>query len=263
MKYQHFKAPGAYCPTCSRKVELLFPESEEMEHESFYICFKCKKISQIGVGELAKSEGFVKFKTKERQAEVKTTIAEIPDKYLYKTKGSQLRYNPDTAGFSRRWLSLAEYEKQFGESLGYGKIDFRHDQTECKWCGKPLEAPRRSFCADKCSRAYSKATYFGRGVSALPYRIACRDGFYCRGTQVDLAVTNRYGIRIPVSNKEAEIHHLILVSEGGSDHEANLITISKTLHRDYHAGKTYAKSIIDQIKAEQLAQFATVMYTKK
>ncbi|MGX7419210.1 HNH endonuclease [Carnobacterium gallinarum] len=261
MEYHRFKAPMAYCPTCSRKVDLLFPESGAATNESFYICFKCKTVSQLGVGELKATTGFAAFSDKERQAEVKASIAEIPDKYIYKTKGSQLRYDTNEATFNRRWLGLAEYEKNFGEALGYGKVDFREDSTTCKWCGKSLVAPRRSFCADKCSRAYGKVTYFKRGVSALPYRIACRDRFYCRGTGEDLAFTNRYGVRIPASNGQVEIHHLILVSEGGSDHEANLLTISAELHKAYHVGEPKALELINQIKAKQLELYHELMYT--
>ncbi|WP_375178434.1 HNH endonuclease [Enterococcus rotai] len=260
MNYHRFKHLGAYCPKCSRKVELLFSE-ETSELPQFYICFKCKIIGQFGIGELSTNE-FSAF-SPERKKEIKAFIEEIPDKYRYQAKGSQLRLEEKSDTYTRRWLSLYEYEKAFGEKLGFESIDFREDKYLCKWCNQPLEGRRRSFCSDRCSRNYGKATFFKRGVSTLPYRIASRDRFYCRVTGEDLAVTNRFGVRIPASNQQLEIHHLVFVSEHGSDHETNLLTVSKQVHQDYHKGEVYAVQAIENIKEEQLRMHSDKMYTKK
>lgn len=260
MNYHRFKLPKAYCPNCSRKVELLFSE-ESAELPQFYICFKCKKVGQFGVGELATND-FLAFST-DRKQEIQELVEEIPDKYVYKANGSQLRLEEKTDTYKRRWLSLYEYEKAFGETLGFETIDFREDNRLCKWCNHALEGRRRSFCSDRCSRNYGKATFFKRGMSTLPHRIASRDRFYCRVTGEDLAVTNRFGVRIPASDHQVEIHHLVFVSAGGSDHESNLLTVSKQVHKDYHMGVAYAVNAIEEIKKQQLVHYREKMYTAK
>ncbi|MGX7245407.1 HNH endonuclease [Enterococcus quebecensis] len=258
MNYHRFKLPKAYCPKCSRKVELLFSE-ESQEAPQFYICFKCKTVGQFGLGELPAND-YSAFSA-ERKKEIQEAVEEIPDKYVYKAKGSQLRLEEKSDTYTRRWLSLYEYEKAFGEKIGFETIDFRADKRLCKWCNQTLEGRRTSFCSDRCSRNYGKATFFKRGISTLPYRIASRDQFYCRVTGADLAITNRFGVRIPASNHQVEIHHLVFVSEGGSDHETNLLTVSKQVHKDYHMGITYAVEAIDKIKKQQLLLYQDKMYT--
>ncbi|MGX7263688.1 HNH endonuclease [Enterococcus crotali] len=259
MDYHRFKLPKAYCPKCSRKVELLFSE-ETSDQAQFYICFKCKTIGQFGVGELPQND-FSSF-SETRKKKIQQAVETIPDKYIYKAKGSQLRLEEKTETYTRRWLSLYEYEKAFGEELGFETIDFRKDKRLCKWCNQKLEGRRRSFCSDRCSRNYGKATFFKRGISTLPYRIASRDQFYCRVTGADLARTNRFGVRIPASDHQVEIHHLIFVSAGGSDHESNLVTVSKQVHKDYHMGIEYAVEAIEKIKEQQLVLYRDKMYTK-
>lgn len=260
MDYHRFKLPKAYCPKCSRKVELLFSE-EPSKLPQFYICFKCKTVGQFGVGELSTND-FSAF-SKERKKEIQEMVEEIPDKYIYKAQGSQLRLEEKTNTYKRRWLSLYEYEKAFDEKLGFEMVDFREDIGLCKWCNQLLEGRRRSFCSDRCSRNYGKATFFKRGISTLPYRIASRDRFYCRVTGEDLAVTNRFGVRIPASAQQVEIHHLVFVSAGGSDHESNLLTVSKQVHQDYHMGALYAVKAIEEIKQQQLLRFKDKMYAEK
>ncbi|MBO0474133.1 hypothetical protein IGL98_000049 [Enterococcus sp. DIV0840] len=260
MTYHRFKLPKAYCPKCSKKVELLFSE-ESSKMPQFYICFKCKTVGQFGVGELSAND-FSDFSAA-RKKEIQEIVEEIPDKYIYKAQGSQLRLEEKTDTYKRRWLSLYEYEKAFGEKLGFESIDFREDTGLCKWCNQPLEGRRRSFCSDRCSRNYGKATFFKRGISTLPYRIASRDRFYCRVTGEDLAVTNRFGVRIPASDHQVEIHHLVFVSAGGSDHESNLLTVSKQVHKDYHMGVLYAVKAIEEIKEQQLLLHLDKMYTEE
>ena len=173
----------------------------------------------------------------------------------YKGQGSQLRFDTEKDQYVRRWLSLYEYKQVFREELPEAcyENDFRKDQTICKWCSDPLPNKRRkSFCSKECSDRYGKATVWERGMAALPYKIACRDLFYCRATGEDLAYTNEYGMRVPCSNYNLAIHHLILVSEGGSDHESNLITVSKQVHKDYHSKVKYAVELIDKIRDEQM-----------
>lgn len=249
MNYQKIKNARAYCPKCSRKMELLLPESPNQHAESFYICFKCRTVGQFHQGELPTITVTDKKLAPQKQT-IEQLLSSLPEKYTYKARGSQLHKNGDA--FQRKWLSLAEYETVFCESLPYNTPDFRKEPHTCKWCAANLVAPRRSFCSDRCARAYGKATFFSRSMPTLPYRIASRDRFYCRATGEDLALINRFGVRIPATSGKLAIHHLVFVAHGGSDHESNLITLSADAHTAYHTGDPEITAIIDHIRDEQL-----------
>ncbi|EUJ33692.1 HNH endonuclease [Listeria floridensis FSL S10-1187] len=255
MGYERIKIMGANCPTCSRRLELLVARGKD--EPNFAICFKCKSVIQLGQGSIPlKTSGI----DRELRSAAKKAAELLPSKYHYKAKGSALRYQAASETYERRWLSLSEYEKIFGETLAFS-TDFRSNPNLCKWCGSELPAGRRSFCADKCSRNYSRVTFQKRGMSTVPYRIALRDKFYCCATGADLALTNRHHIRIPASGAELAIHHLIFVSEGGSDHASNLITLSKQAHLDFHSGKPKIVERVEAIKKEQLLHFEKQMYS--
>ncbi len=257
MTYYRFKSLKAYCPKCSRKLDLLFPD--ENVGESFYICFKCRSISQFGVGPLTNKNSLAAFTLPDRKTQINQVLDSLPANFHYKAKGSQLRLTGDT--YTRQWLSIREYRINFDSEPPTASLDLREDPKSCKWCGDSLIGSRRSFCSDRCSRAYTKATFRNRTMAALPYRIACRDRFFCRGTGQDLALTNKYGVRIPASNGQLDVHHLVLVSQGGSDHESNLITLTREVHHDYHSQVPYATEIIDSIKNQQLALHSKKMIT--
>lgn len=254
MSYIQTTYPGTNCPKCQRKLTLLV--DPETHQETLAICFKCKQISDLANHALPKEKKLTL--SEEKQSKLQKFVALLPDPSTYKGAGSQLRLTADQT-YQRSWLSLREYEKQFGESLGFAPVDLRQDKTCCKWCGKPLPAGRRSFCKDSCSRNYSKATFTKRTTPAVPYRIACRDDFTCQGTGADLAIYNRFGQRIPASNGTLVIHHLIPVSENGTDHERNLLTLSQQTHVAYHSREKEIVTIIDAIKAERFKTHGEVM----
>lgn len=258
MKYYRFKSIKAYCPTCSRKLDLLFPE-EKNTGEGFYICFKCRTIHQFNEGLLRPSNSLSAFKTAERKAEINQVLESLPSKFNYKAKGSQLRLTGQT--YTRQWLSIREYRINFGSEPPSASLDLRVTPGTCKWCGESLTGSRKAFCSDRCSRAYTKATFRKRTIAALPYRIACRDNFFCRATGEDLAITNKHGVRIPASNGQLDVHHLIFVSQSGTDHESNLITLNRDVHHDYHSGISYAVELIDEIKNQQLISHRSDMIT--
>lgn len=112
---------------------------------------------------------------------------------------------------------------------------------------------------DSCSRNYSKTTFTKRHMASLPYRIACRDQFFCQISGADLAQYNRHGIRLPVSNGEMAIHHLIYVSQNGTDHEQNLLTVSAEVHRAYHSGDTEIVALVHKIRDQRLEKFGEKM----
>jgi 5-methylcytosine-specific restriction protein A len=112
--------------------------------------------------------------------------------------------------------------------------DYRKDLNTCKWCGKPLKNKRQwSYCCEDCKVKFQGFTVWGRGTCPLPYRILCRDNFICMDCGQHLAYKNEHGMYIP-SDTGLEVHHIELVSNGGSDHQSNLITLCKNCHKDRH-----------------------------
>lgn len=263
MNYHHLKIPGAFCPTCSRRVELLIPEDMDSSNAHFYICFKCRKVSQFSHGDLVRHQNAAFLKNIEKQAKVSELVAEIPVKKGYALTGSQLRISDHQQTSQRNWLSLAAYEQIFKEAPPSANCDFRHSPKTCKWCGCELPKGRRSFCKNACSRQYSQATFQQRTTASLPYRIACRDQFFCQITKRDLALTNQHGLRIPTPGTAMAIHHLVQVSEGGSDHAQNLVTLDAEIHRQYHQGQHEIVTQIEHLKATRLTTANALMYAKK
>lgn len=141
--------------------------------------------------------------------------------------GSQLRYNEETGGYTRRWLSLIEYYNTFGELVPNYSSDLREDKTTCKWCGKTLEGHSKSFCSSECKEDYSWRVSERRTLPAIPHRVALRDNYHCIYCGKDVASTNRHGIRVPVSAGDCTCDHLIPVSKGGTDHLTNLACACK------------------------------------
>ncbi len=249
MSYKRVKMVGANCPTCQRKLEILLKDDSQ---EALCICFRCRGIYTFDGQELHKLPNG-KQATNQEKAALAGLVQALPEKHHYMGKGSQLRQKD--FGYQRSWLSLAKYERQFGEALGFSQCDLRESAASCKWCGQRLPKGRRSFCKDSCSRNYSKATFTKRHIASLPYRIACRDQFFCQISGADLARYNRHGIRLPVSNGEMAIHHLIYVSQNGTDHEQNLLTVSAEVHRAYHSGDTEIVALVHKIRDQRLGKF--------
>ena len=53
-KYILQKTDKSFCKYCNNKVSLLCHFSDMISFASFYICFKCKKVFEIGKGEVKK-----------------------------------------------------------------------------------------------------------------------------------------------------------------------------------------------------------------
>lgn len=253
MNYKRIRPVGACCPDCQQKLEFLLEDSGQ---KNLCICFRCRTIYEINETNLQKLP-ISKQVTEAEKEQVAQLIQTLPEKYHYKGQGSQLRET--TNGFQRSWLSLAAYEQQFGEVLGYNQCDLRLIPNSCKWCGSKLPGGRRSFCKDSCSRNYSQATFTKRHMASLPYRIACRDRFYCQISREDLAQVNRHGQRIPASNGNLAIHHLLFVAENGTDYEQNLLTLSTKVHRAYHAGDKAIANKVHKIRDQRIEEYAAKM----
>lgn len=262
MEYYQLKAPHGFCPRCSRPLDLLLPAEDGGASPSFYICFKCKSIHQFDKGRLTRRQNLNFLKSQTRAEEINELVDKIPNKHHYLAKGSQLRLAEQTQLPQRQWLSLTEYERIFKSTPPTGKLDLRADKSTCKWCGTTLSGQRRSFCRDSCSRHYGKATFFKRTMAALPYRIACRDRFFCQVSRDDLALTNKHGQRLPAPGSELDIHHLVHVADGGTDHESNLITLGREIHREYHQGDPGIVSKLHEIKEHRLETMSELMNAK-
>lgn len=113
MSYKRVKMVGANCPTCQRKLEILLKDDSQ---EALCICFRCRGIYAFDGQELHKlSNG--KQATNQEKTALARLVQALPEKHLYIGKGSQLRQKDFS--YQRSWLSLAEYERQFGEALGF------------------------------------------------------------------------------------------------------------------------------------------------
>ncbi|WP_373201062.1 hypothetical protein [Enterococcus sp. HMSC072H05] len=62
-----------------------------------------------------------------------------------------------------------------------------------------------------------------------------------------------------MSNGEMAIHHLIYVSQNGTDHEQNLLTVSAEVHRAYHSGDTEIVALVHKIRDQRLEKFGEKM----
>lgn len=253
MSYKRVKAVGANCPSCQRKLDILLPDTNQ---NVLCLCFRCRTIYLLKDQKLEKVTTSKSTSVQEKSM-LEELVQAIPEKHSYKGQGSQLRKNE--WGFQRSWLSLAEYERQFGEVLGYNQCDLREDIASCKWCGSELPKGRRSFCRDSCSRNYSQATFTKRHMASLPYRIACRDRFFCQISGEDLAQYNRHGMRIPASNGELAIHHLLFVSQNGTDYEQNLLTVSAEVHKAYHSGEPEIVEKVHAVRDRRMKEHAGKM----
>lgn len=131
----------------------------------------------------------------------------------------------------RKWLSLYRYRNLYGE-IKMETADLRSDKTICKWCGRKLSGRRTSFCSDKCSRAYNRFL-LKRPRPPLPWFVLIRDRFSCQDCGISAVHFNEFEMPIPYS-EGLEIHHVIPVSQKGTDHVDNLITVCTSCHHLRH-----------------------------
>ena len=137
----------------------------------------------------------------------------------------------------RSWMPLFKYERAYGK-LDYEVSDLRIEKKTCKWClGALLNNRQKTFCCQKCSKAWAQHYVFGRNRPPVPWRILCRDHFACRHCGWASRAVNEHGIE-HYSPKGLEVHHIEHVAHGGSDHESNLITLCTNCHKEEHRGVT-------------------------
>lgn len=110
----------------------------------------------------------------------------------------------------------------------------------CEWCGSPLLNKRRkSCCCEECTRKFLIATssiMYANTGSAGGYRnhILRRDDYTCQKCGEFHRKINENGIPLPTTDGELDVHHIIPVSEGGTDAPDNLITWCRKCHKEWH-----------------------------
>ncbi len=107
------------------------------------------------------------------------------------------------------------------------------DVGQCEWCGQALSGKQTSFCTDKCRRMFTNLTVW-KSRGGYAQHILRRDGFACQDCGDFHALENRHGIYVPSSDGELDIHHILPISEGGTDCPENLVTLCKECHRTRH-----------------------------
>ena len=108
------------------------------------------------------------------------------------------------------------------------------DDGCCQWCGKQITNKRRkSFCCEDCSIEFHRIVTWGRTRGAYSNYIVWRDNLTCQDCGKFLAIQNEFGVYIPAENG-AEVHHILPVSQGGTDNPNNLITLCKDCHKLRH-----------------------------
>lgn len=118
----------------------------------------------------------------------------------------------------------------------------------CEWCGSPLPKGRTSCCCSECSRAFRDATspvsYNNRGsVGGYRNHIMRRDNYTCQMCGEPHWRTNDYGIPLPTTDGNLDVHHKVRVADGGSDAPDNLVTLCRDCHKRIHSVGEKAESV--------------------
>ena len=130
---------------------------------------------------------------------------------------------------------LYEAVQKYGEQNVYFDKPKYVENGHCLYCGKKITNKRRkSYCSDKCSITFQNSTVWHRGRGAYGTNILYRDNFTCQDCGEFHALQNEYGVYLPVSDGQLDIHHILPVSQGGGDEPSNLITLCRECHKKRH-----------------------------
>ena len=137
-------------------------------------------------------------------------------------------------------ISLCEATKLYGGE----KVSFIRPRYVpkgvCEWCGSPLPNKRRkSCCCKECTDNFLIATSslcYSNSGSAGGYRnhIFRRDDYTCQNCGEPHRKINGYGIPLPTTDGQLDLHHKIPRSQGGTDAPDNLITWCRKCHKQWH-----------------------------
>ena len=113
------------------------------------------------------------------------------------------------------------------------------DKGKCEWCGKPITSKRRSSCCKECSKQFTIATssvMYSNTSSAGGYRnhILRRDKYTCQICGEFHGCFSPYGVPLPTTDGQLDVHHVIRVCDGGDDSPDNLMTVCRKCHKKIH-----------------------------
>ena len=140
----------------------------------------------------------------------------------------------------RKLLPLSEAQKLYGTNNTTFIRPRYTNEGFCEWCGKEITNKRRmSCCSKECNQLFLEnisSVYYVNTSSASGYRnhIFRRDNYTCQKCGKFCAKINEYGIPLPTTNGELDLHHKEPVSQGGDDNPDNLITWCRVCHKDWH-----------------------------
>lgn len=143
-------------------------------------------------------------------------------------------------GMRKKLITLHKAQELYGiENTTFPRPRYVPDGA-CEWCGSPIAAVRRkSCCCTKCTNKFRVATssvmYKNTG-SASGYRnhIFRRDDYTCQKCKTPYRLINENGISLPTTDGHLDAHHIIPVSNGGTDAPDNLITLCRDCHKKIH-----------------------------
>lgn len=140
----------------------------------------------------------------------------------------------------RKFTTLTEAQKLWGEKIYFDRPRYV-PEGKCLWCGKDIPPKNRSkqFCCKDCSLDFNRATssvYYCNSGSDSGYRrqMFRRDKYTCQCCGELHALKNSFGIYLPTTDGELDLHHIIPVEEGGGDEPENLITLCRGCHKKIH-----------------------------
>lgn len=131
-------------------------------------------------------------------------------------------------------MGICHAQKAFGvDATTFIQPEYVKD-GHCRWCGK--ETPKRKkYCDEECRDRFYGWVVWERGRGSYSTQILRRDNFACRVCGEFHAAKNEHGIYIPASDGQLAVHHIQYVSNGGTDHPDNLLTVCKRCHKQIHA----------------------------
>ena len=142
----------------------------------------------------------------------------------------------DQATYSRVWFDNREQFKRF---LGdYWKI--HTPRGYCNLCGKKLSGRRTAWCSSSCRWEAYKIAGDVNNIQWLRRAILRRDEYCCIGCGVGFVkevASKKVGTIIMPDISTYEMHHIIPIHDGGTNHPDNLVTLCRTCHLGAHHGK--------------------------
>ena len=132
------------------------------------------------------------------------------------------------------FISHREAQRLYGFDRTTFEKPIYTDKEICRWCGKKCISDA-FFCCKKCGRTYNLTLKWStRNTNTYRENLLRRDNYTCQKCGTPHMMINEHGIKIPVSDGNLQVHHIVPRAKGGSDNPDNLITWCKKCHDSYH-----------------------------